>query len=69
MVLLIACLNNRRACKWRGRLLAKKRIAVRAAIGASGARLVRQLLTENLLVCGFAGLTGLVLGYIEPAAR
>jgi putative ABC transport system permease protein len=62
LVLLIACLNI--ASLQVARAIArKKEIAVRAAIGASGARLVRQLLTENLLVCGFAGLIGLLLGY------
>jgi len=67
MVLLIACLNI--ASLQVARAIArKKEIAVRAAIGASGARLVRQLLTENLLVCGFAGLTGLVLGYMSLGA-
>jgi putative ABC transport system permease protein len=46
----------------------KKEIAVRAAIGATGARLVRQLLTENLLVCALAGLAGLLFGYLSQGA-
>lgn len=62
MVLLIACLNI--ASLQVARAIARrKEIAVRAAIGASGSRLVRQLLTENLLLCGLAGFTGLALSY------
>ena len=67
MVLLIACFNI--ASLQVARAIArKKEIAVRAAVGASGARLVRQLLTENLLVCGLAGLAGLLLGYLSLGA-
>jgi putative ABC transport system permease protein len=67
MVLLIACFNI--ASLQVARAIArKKEIAVRAAIGASGARLVRQLLTENLLVCGLAGSAGLLFGYISLGA-
>ncbi len=62
MVLLIACLNIASLQVTRA-IARKKEIAVRAAIGASGARLVRQLLAENLLLCGLAGVTGLLLSY------
>jgi putative ABC transport system permease protein len=67
MVLLIACLNI--ASLQVARAIArKKEIAVRASVGASGARLVRQLLTENLLVCSVAGLAGLLFGYASLGA-
>jgi predicted permease len=67
LVLLIACLNI--ASLQVARAIARqKEIAVRAAIGASGARLVRQLLTENLLVCGLAGVAGLLFGYLSLGA-
>src|SRR3984957_1296952 len=67
MVLLIACLNI--ASLQVARAIArKKEIAVRASVGASGARLVRQLMTENLLVCILAGLTGLLFGYFSLSA-
>jgi len=67
LVLLIACLNIASLQVARA-ISRKKEIAVRAAIGASGARLVRQFMTENLLICCLAGLAGLLFAYLSLGA-
>src|SRR6184192_2766455 len=62
LVLLIACVNVMNMQFGRAALRAKE-LAIRGALGATRWRLVRQMLTESLVVAVFGAIAGIVVAY------
>jgi predicted permease len=61
-VLLISCVNVMNMQFARATLRAKE-LAVRSSLGATRTRLVRQMLTESLLIAGIGAIVGIALAY------